>query len=621
MGVRSCGFIKQNHRLNMPNHMLFVDCETVPVKEGDFDRQVLRLGVCCYVRRRKGSYSEKWFVFKSEKEFWLFLNNIHKSRTKLYVFAHNADFDFNVLGFRVVPRELGYEPVAFRWDAGSWFTIFAKYRENSKGKRVIDKKLILLDTMNFFHTSLAELGRHIGVEKLSVNFETASEDELVTYCRRDVEIIKEACLRLISWLEQHDLGSFALTAGGLAFNVYRHKFGATDIYIHSNDEALELERRSYRGGRCEAFIIGRYNGKVYQLDVNSLYPYIMRNMPLPNVLVGIYNQPSWEQFLYALRRFLVIADVDVEVKQPCVGVRLGKLVFPVGRFRAVLTSPELKLVLRHGHINRIYKMSVYTKGYLFKDFIDFFYSLKNKYREENDRSGYLFVKTILNSLYGKFGQKKDVWEVTDEYLVPLDGVHLVASATYGTITTYYVWGGVTWKKVGEEEWRFSHPALASFVTAYGRCYLWRLIRRAGRRHVLYCDTDSLFLTEKGFKRLQKAVSNSKLGALKLEKVHDWIVIKNVKDYVTPSDVKLKGVKKNAVKLCENEYLQEQFYRSKRLNRLGVATGVIIEQVIKRLRREYDKGVVSEKSGRVLPLVLVESAASSSSLLPYLCAQH
>lgn len=620
MGVRKYGFISQNHQLTIPTHMIFVDTETKATCEDGFEKQILKIGVCCYVRRRGGKFSEKWYIFRSEREFWEIVQKLHKSHTKLYIFAHNADFDFNVLGFRVLPYEYGYQPFAFRWDTGSWFTIFVTYRENSKGKKIVDKKLILLDTMNFFHTSLAELGKHIGLEKLSVDFETASEDQLINYCKRDVEIIKTAILELLKWLEENKLGRFALTAAGLAFNIWRHKFNSEDLYIHSNNSALLLERQSYRGGRCEAFLIGSFNEKVYQLDVNSMYPYILRNMPLPNVLVGVYDSPTQKQFEYALRHFLVIADCEVVVHQPCVGIRQGKLIFPVGRFRAVLTSPELKLVLAHGHILKIYRMAVYTKSYLFKDFVDFFYNLKNTYKEQKNRSGYLFVKTILNSLYGKFGQKKDVWEETNEFLVPLDGVHLVASATYGTITTFYTWGGKTWKKVGEEEWRFSHPALASFVTAYGRCYLWRLIRRAGRKHVLYCDTDSLFVDEEGFRRLEKAVNDKKLGALKLEKVHEWIIIKNAKDYVTPSDTKLKGVKKNAVKIAENEYKQEQFFRSKRLNKLGVGRGVIVEQVIKKLRREYDKGIVNERTGRVLPLVLFSPSTPSSSLLSFLCVE-
>ena len=48
----------------------------------------------------------------------------------------------------------------------------------------------------------------------------------------------------------------------------------------------------------------------------------------------------------------------------------------------------------------------------------------------------------------------------------------------------------------------SCPIIASTVTAYARCYLFDIMRKAGLENVLYCDTDSVFLTEDGYEGIR-----------------------------------------------------------------------------------------------------------------------
>jgi len=84
--------------------------------------------------------------------------------------------------------------------------------------------------------------------------------------------------------------------------------------------------------------------------------------------------------------------------------------------------------------------------------------------------------------------------------------------------------------VGFVEASNSFVAIASFVTAYARCYLWELIEKAGEENVLYMDTDSLFVTKKGYENLKDYLDNKELGKLKLEDVTEDLTIWGAKLY-------------------------------------------------------------------------------------------
>jgi len=364
-----------------------------------------------------------------------------------------------------------------------------------------------------------------------------------------------------------------------------------------------MERESYRGGRTEAFYIGRLpKGKYYKLDVNSMYPFVMRERLYPTKLIRLETQPSLSGLKRALQRFFVIAHVRIKVDKPIVAIKGERLIFPVGEFDAFLTSPELELLMKHGEILKVYKYAIYEQHPIFKDYVDFFYTLKEKYTKEGNSAFKQIAKLFLNSLYGKFGQRTRLFDKVGE-CEHEDGYEVVFDVETGKRITYRYLNNEVWVESEEYvEGENSMVVIASAVSAYARCYLWSLIEKAGLENVFYCDTDSLIVNEEGYERLRDYLDDYKLGYLKCEGVSEFVEIRNAKDYTFGEEVKRKGVKKNAVEIAPNIFKQEQFERLRSAWRKGRVNEVIVKEQIKELKQEYKKGIVTE-SGRVKPFVL------------------
>ena len=98
---------------------------------------------------------------------------------------------------------------------------------------------------------------------------------------RDVEIVERALEELLRWWSANDYGKFRWTAPGLAMAAYRHRFMRQEITFHDHQNVRQLERQSYFGGQLEAYWIGPIKQKVWQYDVVSLYPAVMRGNLYP----------------------------------------------------------------------------------------------------------------------------------------------------------------------------------------------------------------------------------------------------------------------------------------------------------------------------------------------------
>lgn len=626
MGNKVPHKLKPNHTTRLPVHIIALDTEA---KQTQLDEktflQTLRLGWAVYKRLDRGT--ETWVQFKTKKEFFEWLENLLIPKKSYYIFAHNFDYDAQILGLynwlsenpHVETRKFIVDSNVFIIKATYHFIAdtnpenhpemskleFKKYVKAKYGKPP-KAYLIFLSTTNFTHYPLKKIGKILGIEKMDVDVFTEDEDLLSKYCRRDTEIVLRFVEYLIKFIKEHDLGSFQETIAKQAFTAFRHRFMKHEIFIHADPEATALERLSYRGGRNEAFFIGTLEDEegIYDLDVNSMYPYVMKNHIYPVKLLKVMHNVSPNLLTEIMKAYLVIADVCIEINEPAVGVREDKLIFPVGKFRVVLTSPELELVLKYGKILKIHSLALYEGAPIFKEYVDYFYTLRLKYKAEGNEVMQFFCKIMLNSLYGKFGQKNEEFITIGYTEKPGNVIYRYYDADKGKWEYFAVIDHKIMKKEGYVESFNGFVAIASFVTAYARCRLWEFIEKAGKENVLYCDTDSLFVTKKGYDNLKEFIDTKKLGFLKIEKSGTRITIHGAKDYEFAGEVKMKGVKKTARKVGENEFEQIQFVKT-RGNLLKHRTqGVILKIVRKKLKRQYDKGIV-EKSGWVRPFVLNE----------------
>lgn len=590
-------YLKDNKNSEYPYHFIFFDTETFQRQLNETDiEHTLKLGVACYWRRADSKTKEivQYSPFTSIEDFVYFVTSKCASKRRILIISHNLPFDMGIIkGWKWLDT-LGFKPIKIILDfsCNIW-----KFRRDST-------TLLFIDNMNYFQTSLEVLGDSIGIKKLPMPSPDAPIDEWVTYCKRDVEILLKAWQTWLTFLETYDLGSFGFTIASQALNAYRHRFMDTKIGVHTSNKAVALERAAYRGGRNECFRLGEFHGQdFYLVDVNSMYPFVMSSYDFPCNLISTGVGQSTDEALKLLQDYAMVAECDISTKEPCYGIKIkGKLIFPIGDFTAVLTTNEIFKGLNCGHITRINNYALYEKAKLFKEYVNFFYSNRLEFERKQMFSYAYQCKIMLNSLYGKFGQRIEDWKfVCEDSTRDYDWWQEYDFNTK-QIYTYRCINHSVEVSTGHHEGFNSLVAISAEVTANARLLLWHLIQTARLQNVYYCDTDSLIVNTSGLENLTPYIETSQLGKLKIVSSTDNISIHNLKDYSFGGKVKIKGIKRDAEMIEYNKFKQMQS--------LGIKTGlhqhdinrVIWRTVTKELKRDYTKGEVLA-DGRIKPLVL------------------
>ncbi len=588
--------LKREKTLAMPRHIIFFDTETEQeyLPNGSI-RQSLKLGWACYYRRAYGRNLEKveWFRFTTALEFWQFVYKHMEKKIKLWVLARNLVFDFTIMEGWKYLRQVNFK-LKFFHNSGSTSIISVRGRFGS---------IVFLDIMNWFVESLAKTGERIGIPKLQIDFKTCSIIYLSMYCKRDVEIELENFKRFIKFLEANLISRLCYTRGSTAMAAYLFRHYHKRIYIHNNEQAINLERDSYRGGRTECFYLGELKDENYYIvDVNSLYPFVMRNNLYPVKYEKIVAKMSTTALSDSLQTKSCIARTLIETDEPVYAVRRERTIFPTGRFWVTLTTPELKYALEHNHILKIEQAVIYEQANIFESYVDKFYTLRQEFKSAGVAEYEELCKKMLNSLYGKFGQKAEIWEKIGDCPAEKDRVEsCFYSGVCGVKQIRYLLGEIFELK-GYEECFNSFPAIASEVSAYARLHLWRLMQQAGDGNYFYCDTDSLIINEVGLCKLNEQLDDTKLGSLKVVNTSTNIVIRGLKDYSIEEKQVIKGIRKNAIQISSGVYKQEQWPSFKGLLRKGEANTYTVKEVTKVLNRKYTKGDVNT-DGSISPLLL------------------
>lgn len=588
--------LKANAKNELPRRLVFFDCETVALPlSPTVEQHVLKLGVARWVRisdwKGKPEKGEDNLTFLQPASFWIWLTRKADPKTRTWCFSHNLAFDFNVLeGFTQLAR-LGWRLT----------DIIAEDPPTILRFRKGTSTLQFVDTLNYFPVSLKMLGHGIGLEKLDMPGKGASEEEWTRYCQRDVDIITSAILTLREFVDTADLGNWQPTIASQAFTAYRHRFMPYQIYIHDRQKASDLEREAYYGGRAECYYIGPLSEPLYMLDVNGLYPSVMARENFPCRLLGRL-QPSFP----AIRKSLlegkaVIARVGLKTEEAFYPFRWGKrLLFPTGEFETVLATPELRLALDCGHVQDVIEALAYDTAPLFQSYVNEIYALRLAFAEKGNLGFAYMCKTLLNALYGKFGQRGRRW-VSKEWEGPVEYPHWATrNHATGQVEKWRSVAGKTQMMELEPESFNSLPAISAEVTSYGRMALLKLINLAGPENVFYVDTDSLVVSQRGYDNLKPLISETELGALKLAWQGDRAVFYSPKDYQLGAIIKRKGIRANAQEISPGVFRQDKFVGFAGLWQNGELDKQYVVKVVKRLKREYLKGLV-EPDGRVTPL--------------------
>lgn len=610
--------LRVNEKLTYPESIFFIDTETTTIKADESEHEPrLILGVIEYVKvdttLKISEY--KRLIFRDLDSLYEFLDNILKGCKKALFFAHNWSFDFPVIdGFNRLSL-LNFKMLSIVDQSPP--TIINYKRPGCH--------LTIIDSLNFFRQSLKSMGKAIGVEKLEAEFDTMTDEQLETYCKRDVEILRKSILSLINFLSENNLCRLTHTVSSLALTTFVRRFTTTQIFIDGDPDRVGISRKSYLGGRTECFYIGKKRGRFHLIDVNSQYPSVMRNFDFPVKSTNHYKLCVVEDLRAALKKHCLTIRCDVDIDEPYLPFKIaGRTCFPTGKFTTYLSTPEIQYALEHKHIVKVHEMVLHKKARIFQDYIDHFYKKRMNYRRDGNESYQEFCKKMLNTLYGKFGQQGNTWKKCDEERKAGFWKWQDFDQDTRKMTSYMYIDNQVFVSVKKSESRDSYPAIAAHVTAHARMMVWLTIKFVGIKNVLYCDTDSLLLNQRGYNKMRHKIDNKSLGCWGYVAGYKNVHIRAPKDYKFDSLEKIKGVKMSKITKTQSQllegggksnkeefayikdksggYKQLQFTNLKGTIRSGKLNTPVIRNITKKLKRNYSKGNV-QQNGRVLPFRL------------------
>lgn len=431
-----------------------------------------------------------------------------------------------------------------------------------KGKATLK----ILDLRNWFNTTLSGACESLGIQCPGES-PPLDEKPLSEWNRQRAVATLAAFQAWAYQVESNGWGSFKPTIASQAQEFYFRTHESSSLLFDANERALALARNSFYGGKRKAFKKGVYAGAFYQVDMNSMYPHIMKSCLSPIRNVSAYAKCSQHDLFNWHDDYSMIGKVLIRDSRRRFPARHdGKIVYPSGEFWTTLADPELKAAMRDGVIKEIGMVALYQQGHAFTSFVDTLYPLKLKARESGNKPAEAAAKVMLNALYGKFGQQGFEHAVIGECEADACRVEHVLDADRGVWEKHIYYAGKVYKEVRESESMFSHPAIAASITSAGRVILWETMEKAGFENVYYCDTDGLIVDWKGWNNLGQPRANKHIGEWKLEGSASTIDIRREQDYRFGNIEKVAGVAKSARKIDANTFIESRHERIKELMR-------------------------------------------------------
>lgn len=485
-----------------------------------------------------------------------FFSICEHSKTNMKVFFHNLKFDGSFLlsflfanSYEYIEDKKEKRDHTFSTlitDMGQFYEIEVYFKV--KGKKV--KKVTFQDSMKIFpNQSVADVAKGFGlsISKLEIDYKAKREvghvltQQEIDYIRNDVEIMARA---LHAMFEQ---GLKKMTIASDAMNNYKETIvGFRKKFPQLPEEIDKSIRASYRGGFTYVNEIYKEKevGKGITLDVNSLYPSILRYCLLPYDFPVRFEGKYEEDEVYPLfiQNFTCVFELK-EGKIPTVQIKNSFSFIPNEYLKSskdeivalTLTSVDFKLFMENYNVRHI----KYAGGWkfkqargLFNQYVDYWTEKKIKAGKEGNKSLRSIAKLMQNSLYGRFSLSPTARQKAP-YLDE-DGV-------------------VRYKLLPEEKREPVYIPIGSFVTAWGRDKIIRTaqairdftLKKYGVDKYFYTDTDSLHvdLTDEDLEELKGIIpiDDFKLGYFAKEAEFTRAIYIRQKCYIEEINGKLEVV--------------------------------------------------------------------------------
>jgi hypothetical protein len=446
-----------------------------------------------------------------------------------------------------------------------------------------------------------------------------------TAVRRNVMDCAKFALNYVDWLDKCGMGPIKHTLASQAYYAWRKNCLDYPVVVHDNADVLKHEREALYGGRCEVYFMGRVavkdppeytqpfyghplptkvvDGPIYHLDATSLYAGVTCCQPIPAHpwVEGWPGDGRKPQNVYCR-----VCGVTVETQQPCLPVRRDDdtVIWPVGRFSTVVCEPELALLPDSARVTINWELG-YCGYDLFTSFAQTLHGERMRLRADGKHDLEKVVKRLLQSIFGKFAQVSRGWQFVRGVQPPSDwAVWHRKSEDGNALDTYRCIAGRVERHIKGGEPPESVPVITAWVYSLARAWMWYVQLLAGREHVFYCDTDSVFVDRQGYNNLCAGdmVKKDELGRLRIMSEHNVVEFYGIKHYVADGVLTCAGIEKTPLTgggEHKGRYIHEPITRAAASGRSPSR----VEYPFKGVRHEqYRHGVIND-DGSVTPIVL------------------
>ena len=375
---------------------------------------------------------------------------------------------------------------------GMFYTIEVYFKVGNKSVR----KVTFIDSLKILNMSVDTIAKTFGlpISKLTLDYNKPREkgyiltEEEKDYIKNDVKIVAMA----LKTLFDEDLTK--MTIGSNALNNYKEIIGKNKFNQLFTPISYDIDkdiRKAYKGGFT-------YLNPLYQekdvkegcvLDVNSLYPSVMYEKPMPFGEPFFYEGKYEEDKIYPLYIQMITCSFKLK-KNKIPTIQIKNSHFKENEYLTssndeiiclVLTNIDLKLFLEQYDVYDLnYECGWKFKSLtgLFTSYIDKWIKVKIESTKNGNKGMRALAKLMLNSLYGKFATSQDV-----QSKIPFLGEDEIVHYQYSE----------------KERKNGIYIPIGCFITAYAREKTIRTsqaikdysIKKYGKDLYYYSDTDSI----------------------------------------------------------------------------------------------------------------------------------
>lgn len=423
-----------------------------------------------------------------------FVCSLLQNETKK-VYFHNLKFDGQFLLFYFLMHGYKYNELLndkkqmsyIISEQGAFYKLSVTFVNNA-GKL---RRCHFIDSFKIYPYSLKVLAKQLNlpVQKGELDHDTVrypnhtpTEKEL-EYFKADIAILK------LGMEVAYEKGFKKLTIGSNALEKYKEtlkidgknpKYIFKDLFTPLTKEQDKYLRPFYKGGCC---MVRKDRANLilpcYSFDINSLYPAMMYNKPMPfgrpHMFEGKWvEKEGWVCCQRLKARFFLKEGFlpSIQLKHTRIFQDNEWIENSPQQMELFLTNIDLDTFFRHYDVLDIEwlgGMEFRAKVGFFRQYLDECMFEKENSKDEGTR---LFAKLKANNIYGKFGTNPDRKSIRYELK---DGMIVRSGVVDSECDTIYL-------------------PIAIFTTSYARHYL----LECGQKNYdtfIYCDTDSLHLTE------------------------------------------------------------------------------------------------------------------------------